>query len=67
MREDVIAWRQCLKDGHTCSGSRGERCRSRATLQRADSLLERLAVWIVVARVHEPARIRALGVALERG
>ena len=30
-------------------------------------MLKRLPIWIVVARVHEPARVSALDVALERG
>lgn len=66
MREDVIARRQRLEDRHACSRPGSERGRPCAALQRADSLFECLAVWIVVARIHEPARVGALGVSLER-
>ena len=67
MRQDVIARRQRLKDGHGCSGPRAERGRHRPAFERADPALQGLAVGIVVARVHEPARVGAFDVALEGG
>ena len=66
MREDVIARRQRLKDGHARSRPGSESGRCGAAFQCANTVFECLAVWIVVARVHEPAGVRALGVSLER-
>src|SRR5204862_3514684 len=46
---------------------RRERRRRLAALERGQTRLERIAVRIGVARVKEAARIRAVGLALERG
>ncbi len=67
MREHVIARRERLKN---CAGRAraGGKCgRAGTALERADSLLQRLAIRIVVARIHESARVGAFHVALERG
>ena len=63
---DVIAWRQRLKDGHGCSGPRAERGRNCTAFECADPALQGFPIGIVVARVHETARVRAIDVALER-
>src|SRR5262249_61205614 len=67
VRKDVIAGRERLKDrrrrGHAGSegGGRG------APFSRANAHLERIAVRIVVASVHEAARVGYFKVAFERG
>src|SRR5207245_6089621 len=43
----------------------GERGRGCAAFERADSFFQRLPVWIVVARVHESARVSSFHVAFE--
>ena len=66
VRQDVVARRKRLKDRHGCSRS-GAECRGRGTaFQRAYPALQCLPVGIVVARVHEPARVRSVYVAFER-
>src|ERR1041385_4484977 len=67
MRENVIARGQCLEQSHRRCRSTPKSSSGRAAFQRADSLLQRLTIWVVVARVHEPARVGALHVALKSG
>ena len=67
MREDMISWRERLKQGHRGSRPAAKSRCGLAAFEHADSALQRLAVWIVVARVHESARISAFNVALESG
>ncbi len=67
MGENVIARRQRLEDRHGGAASGSKSRRGRSAFQRADTLFKRLAIGIVVARIHEPARISAIDVALERG
>src|SRR5712692_6903385 len=67
MGENVISWRERLKNGHGGASS-GSKCRrAGAALERRDSLFECLAIWVVVARVHEPAGVGSFNVALESG
>ena len=67
VREHVIARRERLKNCAGRARARGKRGRAGAALEHADSLLQRLAIRIVVARIHEAARVGAFHVALERG
>src|SRR6266487_5745255 len=67
MCEDMISRRERLKNSHGCPGSGSKGGRAGTAFKRADSLLEGLAIWIVVARIHEPARIGAFDVPLESG
>src|SRR5438105_1275438 len=67
MREHMIARRQRMKQGHG-GGRPATKSRGRmAAFQGTDSLFEHAAVWIVIARVHEPAGITAFNIAFERG
>src|SRR6266404_8852735 len=65
MGEDVIARSKCLEQSHCRGCPTPKRSSPCAAFERADSFLERLTIWIVVARVHEPARVGALYVTLE--
>src|SRR6266404_5517730 len=67
MGEDVIARSKCLEQSHCRGCPTPKRSSPCAAFERADSFLERLTIWIVVARVHEPARVGALHVTLESG
>ncbi len=67
MREDMIARGQCLEQSHRRGCPTAKRSSGRTAFKRADTLLQRLTVWIAVARVHEPARVGALHVTLESG
>ena len=67
MGENVISGREGLENSHGSTASRSERSRSGTALERRDSLLERLPIGVVVARLHEPARVRAFDVAFESG
>ena len=67
MGEDVIARCERLEDCSGRAGSRSERGRSGATFDRANSFFQLLPIWIVVARVHESARVSAFHVAFESG
>ena len=62
----MIARGQCLEQSHRRGRPTTKRSSSRAAFKRADSLLQRLTIWIVVARVHEPARVASFDIALER-
>jgi len=66
MRKHMVARRKRLKDRHgrCCSG--GECGSGRAALKSADAAFQSVAVGIIVARVHEAARVRAFDVTLER-
>ena len=66
-RDDVVAGGQRLEDRGRRRRGRRERRRRLAALERGQTRLERAAVRIGVARVEEAARIRAVGLALERG
>ena len=61
----MIARRQRLKDGHCCSGSGGKGGCNCSAFESADPALQGFPIGIVVARVHETARVRAIDVALE--
>ena len=65
--ENVIARGQCLNDPHGGCGSRSESRGRCASFQRSHSLFERPAIGVVVARVHESARVGPFDVALECG
>src|SRR5262249_5867983 len=67
VRKNVIARRQRLKNGHARSSTGSKSCRRGAAFERADPLFQRLTVWIVVARVHEPARVGSFDISLESG
>ena len=65
MRQHVVAGGERLKDGHGRACAGGERGSGHAALERADAAFQGVAVGIIVARVHETARVRAFDVALE--
>src|SRR5439155_9053303 len=67
MGEDMITRRESLKNGHGHAGSRGERSRGGTTFQCTYTLLKGVTVRIVVAGVHESARITSFDVAFECG
>src|SRR5215468_11230277 len=67
MRENVIARGQRLQNRHGGGGAGGEGRGRFAAFEDCHTALQRLPIRIVVARVHEPARVRALDVAFERG
>ena len=67
MRKDMVSRRERLKQGHRCRRATPKSRRSLAAFEQADAALERLTIRIVVARVHESARVRAFNVALEGG
>ena len=66
MREDMIARGERLKDCGGGAGAGSERGCTHAAFERADSFFQRLSVGIVVARVHESARISPFEVTFER-
>ena len=67
VREDMISRRKRLKKSHRGSRACAERRGCFAAFDRTDTALQRLAIRIVVARVHEPARVTSFHVALKCG
>jgi hypothetical protein len=67
MGEDMVSRRESLKQSHRCCGAAAKSRRGLAAFEQADAALQRLAVRIIVARVHESARVSAFNVALESG
>src|SRR6266700_5869635 len=65
MRKNMISRRERLKESHGCGRATAKSRGGLAAFEYADAVFQRFAVRIVVARVHKPARIRALGVSLE--
>src|SRR5262249_59776088 len=61
----VIAGMQCLKDRHRRAHSGSERGRAGSAFERRNSFLERLTIWIVVARIHESAGVSSFHVSFE--
>ena len=63
----MVAWRERLKNCAGRASAGGKRGRAGAALEHADSLLQSLAIRVIVARIHESARVGAFHVALEGG
>src|ERR1700736_4347080 len=67
MRQNMVARRERLKQGHGRGCPAAESGRRGAAFNRANSVFESAPIWIVVARVHKTAPIASVYLALEGG
>src|SRR5438874_5217755 len=63
----MVAGCEGCEQSHCCRHAAAKGCRGGSVLERAHPVLQRFSIWVIVARVHEPAGISSLDIALKRG
>src|SRR5947208_16681067 len=63
----MVAGCEGCEQSYCCRHAAAKRCRGGSALERAHPVLQRFSIRVIVARVHEPADISSVDIALKRG